>query len=104
MIKINIANTQELSENKRVTEILNNDFCRMLMIELQDGAILTKHRSAEPISVQCISGSGTFFAGPELDDSQSIETKDLIILDANIEHEVRAQPDIKLLVTKFKQY
>lgn len=76
----------------------------MLEIDLANGGILSRHKSNEPISVLCINGQGSFRAGVDLEDSVELKPGSLISLDAGIEHEVVAEPELRLLITKFKRY
>lgn len=43
-------------------------------------------------------------SGGDLENVKPLTAGTLITLDANVEHEVTANPDLSLLVTKFKQY
>src|SRR5829696_5771216 len=88
--------------SKEVSEIFNGDRRRMVEVKLTGGAVLPKHHAAEPITVLCLAGSGTFRAGTDLDSAQKLEPGTLITLEAGVEHDVTAEPAIRVLVTKFK--
>lgn len=88
--------------DKHTAEIFNDARRRMVEVKLQRNAELTRHKAMEPISVFCLSGRGVFRAGPDLEDEQKLEPGTLLTLEAEVEHEVIAQPDLHLLVTKFK--
>ena len=88
---------------KQVREIYNGARRRMIEVKLSGNAVLTKHRSAEPISVLCLAGEGVFRAGTELEDRLELSPGVLLTLEGGIEHEVVAAPDIHILVTKFKE-
>lgn len=75
---------------------------KIIEIKLRSGALLTKHSAVEPITVFCLSGNGTFRAGADLSESQKLSAGTLITLEAGIEHEVVAEPELHVLVTKFK--
>ncbi len=90
-------------KDKDASVIFNGPRRQLLEIKLQNGAILTKHRAAEPITVLCISGSGRFFAGEDLDESVEMSPGTLVTLEPNVQHEVVADPSIHFLVTKFKE-
>lgn len=70
-------------------------------IMLRDGDVLKRHSAAEPITVLCLSGNGTFRAGPDLSETIPLKAGTLITLDAGVEHEAAAAPDLHLLVSKF---
>ncbi|HEY2865838.1 MAG TPA: hypothetical protein VGJ02_01985, partial [Pyrinomonadaceae bacterium] len=74
---------------------------RILGIQLKNGAILPKHKAPEPITVLCLDGEGTFYAGDELEESQKMKRGTLVTLAAGVEHEARAEPELHLLVTRF---
>ena len=89
-------------KEKEVREIYNGARRRMVEVKLRENAVLTKHKTPEPISVLCLSGKGVFTAGTDLEDSLDLSAGVLLTLAGGIEHEVRAAPEIHLLVTKFK--
>ena len=92
-----------VEKKKTVTHLLDDGQCRVVSVELCGGERLTKHHAAEPISVLCLSGRGSFTAGPDLAERIDLEEGTLITLPAGIEHEVIAEPDLRILVTKYKQ-
>lgn len=92
-----------VSENDlEVREIYNGIRRRMVEVKLRDNAVLTKHKANEPITVFCLAGQGFFAAGEDLEERQNLQAGDLITLESGIFHEVVAEPEIHLLVTKFK--
>jgi quercetin dioxygenase-like cupin family protein len=92
----------ETEKSKEVKEIFNGSRRRMVQVNLRGGEVLPKHKANEPITVFCLAGSGTFRAGRDLEDEQRLVAGTLITLEAGVEHEVIAEPEISLLVTKFK--
>ena len=88
-------------KDKEVREIFKGERRRILLISLRNGAVLTRHKAPEPITVQCISGSGTFTAGPDLEDSQKLVPGTFLTLDPDIEHEATAESELHILVTRF---
>ncbi|MEO7538924.1 MAG: hypothetical protein ABIV21_02775 [Pyrinomonadaceae bacterium] len=92
----------ETQSDISVTELFDGPMRQILSIRLKNKAILSKHSAREPITVFCISGSGTFLAGPDLSESQKIGAGILLTLESGIEHEVAAEPEVHILVTKFK--
>ena len=91
-----------LEKDKEVGELFNGTFRRLVEVRLQNGADLAKHKANEPITVFCVSGSGVFRAGSDLEDSYVLRAGALITLEAGVEHEVVAEPALHLIVTKFK--
>jgi quercetin dioxygenase-like cupin family protein len=49
-----------------------------------------------------LSGEGVFRAGENLEEEQKLKAGTLLTLETGIEHEVIAQPEIQILVTKFQ--
>lgn len=89
-------------KDKEVNELFDGPFRKLIEVRLQNGATLSKHKAKEPITVLCLSGSGMFRAGAELDDSRILRAGTLITLEAGVEHEVVAEPSLHIIVTKFK--
>lgn len=100
--QLNFNGAVKAEKDIEVKELFNGANRRIVEVKLSKNKILTKHKAAEPITVFCLSGNGTFFAGDDLRDEQHLTTGTLITLEAGIEHEVSAEPEIHLLVTKFK--
>ncbi|HEX8248632.1 MAG TPA: hypothetical protein VF599_10700 [Pyrinomonadaceae bacterium] len=92
----------ESEKSKDVKEIFNGTRRRMVQVDLRRGEVLAKHKANEPITVFCLAGGGTFKAGPDLEDEQKLVAGTLITLEGGVEHEVIAESEISLLVTKFK--
>jgi quercetin dioxygenase-like cupin family protein len=100
--QLNFGDTDNGSKAKDVKEIFNGPRRRLVEVKLNDNATLPKHKAAEPITVLCLAGTGTFRAGPDLQDEQKLTAGTLVTLEAEIEHEVVAEPMLHVLVTKYK--
>lgn len=87
--------------DKTVTKVFEGGRRRLISIRLRNGAVLPKHKAPEPITVLCIDGEGTFYAGESLEDSQKMKRGTLVTLASGVEHEARAEPELNLLVTRF---
>jgi quercetin dioxygenase-like cupin family protein len=109
MKKIEIIKNLELGEisqsekTKEVKEIFKGTRRQIIEVTLRNNEILAKHKAAEPITVLCLAGSGTFRAGSDLEDEEKLEAGTLLTLEAGVEHEVVAEPELRLLITKFKE-
>jgi quercetin dioxygenase-like cupin family protein len=86
-----------------INELFNGERRRLLEIKLSNGEVLKNHKAAEPITVFCISGHGTFKAGENLEDEIELQSGTLLTLEAEIPHEIEAKPELRLLLTKFKK-
>ena len=89
-------------KDKEINQLFDGAFRKMVEVRLQNGAVLSRHKANEPITVFCLSGAGVFRAGKDLEDSQPLRAGTLITLEADVEHEVTADPVLHILVTKFK--
>ena len=98
----NLGTAADFEKDKEVDQLFDGPFRKILAVRLQNGAILSRHKAVEPITVFCLSGSGVFRAGPDLEDSQDLRAGTLITLDGGVEHEVVADPALHIIVTKFK--
>ena len=92
----------QTSKNKDAAKIFDGTRRQILEVILQNGEVLSKHIAKEPITVFCLAGKGTFRAGKDLQEEQKLTAGTLITLEAEIEHEVVAESEIHILVTKFK--
>ncbi len=90
-------------KSKVVRKIFDGTRRQIISVELRNGEMLSKHKASEPITVFCLAGSGTFRAGQDLEDEQKLEAGTLITLEAEVEHEVIAEPEIHILLMKFKE-
>jgi quercetin dioxygenase-like cupin family protein len=100
---LELGGTSEGEKNKEVKELFSGELRRLVEVKLRNNEILSKHKAAEPITVLCTAGTGTFRAGADLSEEQKLVAGTLITLEGGIEHEVVAEPALNLLVTKFKQ-
>ncbi len=90
------------AKNKEVRELFNAARRRLIEIKLTENAVLTKHTAPEPITVLCLAGKGVFKAGENLEEKLALSAGVLLTLEAGIPHEVAAEPEIYILVTRFK--
>ena len=100
--KFELGGQVKAEKNKEVRELYNGARRRMLEVKLLGNAILTKHKTPEPITILCLSGKGIFTAGADLEEHLELSAGVLLTLEGGIEHEVAAAPEIHLLITKFK--
>ncbi len=89
--------------DKEVEKIFDGSRRQILTVTLRNGAVLSKHKAQEPITVLCLAGNGKFFAGANLEEETGLSAGVLLTLEAGIEHEAVAAPELKILVTKFKE-
>ena len=99
---LSVDTADESDKDISVQEIFNGPFRRIVEVRLRNKAVLKRHKADVPITVQCLSGAGSFFAGSDLEESVAFHAGILITLEAGIEHEVKADPQLHILVSKFK--
>jgi len=87
--------------DKHVKQLFTGSRRKLIEILLKNRATLSRHQAKDPITVLCLSGNGVFRAGPLLDEEQRLTPGTLVTLEAEIDHEVTADPEIHILVTKF---
>lgn len=100
--EINPNCQSEMIKDLEVVQLFSGPFRQLVEVRLRSGAVLSKHKAKEPITVFCLAGTGVFTAGDDLQESQDLRAGTLITLDANVNHEVTAKPELHLIVTKFK--
>jgi quercetin dioxygenase-like cupin family protein len=100
--KFELGGQIKSAQNKEVRELYNGARRRLIDIKLTENAVLTKHTAPEPITVLCLAGKGVFMAGENLEEKLDLSAGVLLTLEAGILHEVAAEPEIHILVTRFK--
>jgi quercetin dioxygenase-like cupin family protein len=91
----------EIGEGKdtEVTVLFDGPARKIIQITLRRQAILKAHKSDVAITVQCVAGSGKFI---EVEgDIMELTPGALITVEPNVVHEVRAMPNVSIVVTKF---
>ena len=99
---LELGNVSVAEKTKDVKEIFNGSRRRMVEVTLRNNDVLSQHKASEPISVLCLGGNGRFLAGADLEESQVLRPGTLLTLEADVYHEVLAEPELHILVTKFK--
>jgi quercetin dioxygenase-like cupin family protein len=83
-------------------EVWNDTHSIGIELKIRAGAVLARHSAMQAIKVLCLEGSGRFTAGEELDSSADLTRGTVVALEPAIPHEVSADSELLLLVTKFK--
>lgn len=99
----NLAGEISAEKDKQAREIFSGERRQLMEIKLINSAVLSKHKAKEPITIFCLAGNGVFRAGENLEDECRLAAGTLLTLEGGIEHEVVAEPDLHLLLTKFKE-
>lgn len=99
---IELNRVPEGEKNRELAEIYNGARRNIIEIILRNGETLPKHKAFEPITVLCVAGNGKFLAGKNLEEEQKLTAGTFLTLRAEVEHAVVAEPEVCILVTKFK--
>ncbi len=73
---------------------------RLVLIRLRKSAILADHLARVPITIHVLLGKGTLNAAGQ---EYSLTPGVIVPVEAHIVHHVRANPDLAILVTFFRQ-
>ena len=73
-----------------------------MQITLRRNAVLKAHQAAEPITIQCVAGAGDLLDVTNKE-TYKLSQGVLITVEPEVIHEVRALPEVSILLTKFKE-
>ncbi len=101
MEKLNLQT--EIGEGKDIESHLLFDGARrkIMQITLRRNSVLKAHKASEPITIQCVSGRGELIDIIK-NENYELSTGVLITVEPEVVHEVRALPEVSILLTKFK--
>lgn len=88
-------------DNKEVTILFDGNRRKLVQITLRNSTALSRHKAPDPITVQCIAGKGTFYVGENNEAKAELTPGTIITLEENVIHEIRAEPAVSLLLTRF---
>lgn len=88
----------EPGQDKQVDLLFNGPRRRIVQITLRNGGKLERHTAAVPITIQCVTGSGTLTAGEK---QVPLSMGVLVTLEPNVPHEITAGPAVSILLTQF---
>ena len=85
---------------REVQTLFADQWRKLVLIHLRQGALLADHSARVPITVQTIVGAGILRVGSH----EYVLTPGVIVpIDAHVLHNVQANPEITILVTFFRQ-
>jgi quercetin dioxygenase-like cupin family protein len=87
-------------KDREVQTLLADQWRKLVLICLRNGALLTDHSARVPITIQALLGQGTLRVG---DSVFTLSPGIIVPVDAHVEHNVQAEPAVALLVTFFRQ-
>ncbi len=94
----------EIGEGKDTEISLLFDGARrkIMQITLRNNQILKAHQAAEPITIQCVAGAGDLLDVTN-NETYKLSPGVLMTVEPEVVHEVRALPEVSILLTKFKE-
>jgi len=94
----------EIGQGKDIEISLLLDAARrkIMQITLRQNAVLKAHQAAEPITIQCVAGAGDLIDVTRKE-IYKLSPGVLITVEPEVIHEVRALPEVSILLTKFKE-
>lgn len=95
-----LPNSIATGKPREVQTLLADAWRKLVLIHLRQGALLADHSARVPITVHALIGSGTLRVGNE---EYPLTPGVIVPIDAHVVHNVRAEPDLTILVTFFRQ-
>ncbi|HUN58155.1 MAG TPA: hypothetical protein VMU41_08570 [Candidatus Binataceae bacterium] len=94
--------SSEVGEGKdrEVQVLLADRWRKLVLIRLRRNVLLADHSARVPITIQAIAGKGFLRVG---NDAHELLPGVLVPVDANVVHNVQADPDVAILVSFFRQ-
>ncbi len=94
---------QDLTYNKNkplITVLFETNFTKEIRIAMQKGTVMKEHKTSYPIVVEILEGNIDFGVEHE---TQHLSKGDLIALDSNVPHDLKAEENsiIRLTLTKY---
>ncbi len=89
-------------ETGKMKMIHQNEKNRFIFVNLKDKDKLAKHTSPHNLTVFALSGNGKIMAGKELDEELVITEGIFFQIEKDVAHEVKAEPELKLLLVQTK--
>lgn len=87
-------------KDREVQTLLADSWRKLVLIYLRNGALLADHSARVPITIQALLGKGTLRVG---DGVFTLSPGVIIPVDAHVQHNVLAEPEVALLVTFFRR-
>lgn len=100
MKKASLVHDLQYNENKPAVQVLlDTDSSREIRIAMRKGHVMKEHKTPYPIVVEIFEGQVTFGVK---DDSYDLKKGDLVYLEGDVPHDLKAEEDsiIRLTLTK----
>jgi quercetin dioxygenase-like cupin family protein len=97
---LKLLTTIGAGNDKQVDKLFEGPHRKVIQITLRNNAVLAKHQAATPITIQCMAGKGSLPV-EGVAEAVALTPGVLVTIEANVGHEVRAEPEVSILVTFF---
>lgn len=87
-------------KDKEVEQLYEGPGRKLVQITLRNNSILEAHKAAVPITIQCVAGSGILKVA-DAPEPIALKPGVLVTIEANVIHEIKANPDVSILLTQF---
>lgn len=95
-----LPNSIVTGKPREVQMLLADEWRKLVLIHLRQGAVLADHSARVPITVHALIGSGTLRVENE---EYALASGVIVPIDAHVVHNVQAAPDLTILVMFFRQ-
>jgi quercetin dioxygenase-like cupin family protein len=89
-----------VGKDREVQILLADRWRKLVLIRLRRDALLADHSARVPITIQAVAGKGTLHVGGV---AYELIPGVLVPVDADVLHNVRANPEVAILVSFFRQ-
>jgi quercetin dioxygenase-like cupin family protein len=87
-------------KEKEIETLFSDPWRRLVLIRLRSGALLADHSAKFPITIHAVLGCGSLNVAGE---NYALSPGVIVPIDAHIVHNVRAEPELAIVVTFFRQ-
>ncbi len=102
MEKPNLQTESGQGKDTEISLLFDGTRRKIMQITLRREAILKSHKVAESVTIQCVAGAGDLLDVTR-NETYKLSPGVLITVEPEVVHEVRALPEMSILLTKFKE-
>ena len=102
MEKLNLQTEIGEGKDTEISLLFNGVRRKIMQITLRRKARLNAHQAVEPITILCVAGEGDLI-DVKRKEHYKLSPGVLITVEPEIVHEVRALPEVSILLTKFTE-
>jgi len=102
MKKLNLQTEIGQGKDTEISLLFDGARRKIMQITLRQNSVLKAHQAAEPITIQCVAGAGDLLDVTKKE-IYKLSPGVLITVEPEVVHEVRALPEVSILLTRFKE-